>query len=141
MGKQEALASTAESVALFRSLLMEQKSYNFLRGLMLSLDSLGRMQNEMGMIEEALASVTMAVAARRVLASHWPDTFQPGLAQELNNLGVLQNAVGKRREALASTAEAVALSGLLLEPSTVKAREDAPGLTGAPARSSERKGT
>ena len=63
----------------------------------------------LGRREEALAAIEEAVAILRELAAARPDAFRPTLAASLTNLSADLRALGRREEALAAIEEAVAI--------------------------------
>ena len=74
-----------------------------------SLNNLSVRLADLGRREEALAAIQEAVAIYRELAAARPDAFRPDLASSLNNLSLRLADLGRREEALAAIQEAVAI--------------------------------
>ncbi|WP_147304375.1 tetratricopeptide repeat-containing serine protease family protein [Streptomyces sp. M7] len=81
----------------------------FLPDLAMSLNNLSIRLRGLGRREEALAAIEEAVTAYRQLAAARPDAFLPNLATSLNNLSALLGELGQREEALAAIEEAVTI--------------------------------
>ncbi len=73
------------------------------------LNNLSVRLSDLGRREEALAAIEEAVAIRRELAVLRPDAFRPDLAMSLNNVANRLSDLGRREEALAAIEEAVAI--------------------------------
>lgn len=78
---------------------------------------LGSLLGTLGRRQEALGYVKEAVALYRTLAEVSPEVFRGDLALGLTDLGVVQGELGQREEALAAMQEAVALRRALAEES------------------------
>ena len=93
-----------------------------------SLNNLSVRLGNLGRREDALAAIQEAVAIRRELAAARPDAFRPALATALTNLSNQLAGLGRREDALAAVQEAVAIRREL-----AAARPDAfrPGLAAA----------
>lgn len=88
--------------------LIEQARFRGSLGLLLG--ALGRRQEAMGFVKEA-------VDLYRKLAEFSPEVFRADLALGLADLGVVQGELGQREEALSAMQEAVALRRVLAEES------------------------
>ena len=77
--------------------------------LALSLNNLSVRLADLGRREDALAAIEEAVAICRELAAARPDAFRPDLASSLSNLSIRLADLGRREEALAAIEEAVAI--------------------------------
>ncbi len=97
-----AVAVTQALLAGPASVPEEPERARILNNLSVRLAALGRR-------EEALPAIEEAVALYRRLAARNPDAFEPDLATSLNTLSVRLAALGRRAEALAAIEEAVAL--------------------------------
>jgi tetratricopeptide (TPR) repeat protein len=73
------------------------------------LNNLSQRLSDLGRREEALAAIEEAVELYRVLAAARPDAFRPNLALSLNNLSNAVSAFDRGVEALAAIEEAVAI--------------------------------
>ena len=104
--RAEAVAPTAEAVAIFRELAAANPA--FVPNLAMALNDLGNCLREVGRRAEAVAPTEEAVTLYRELAAA-NDAFAANLAGTLNNLGIRYSEVGRRAEAVAPTDEAVAL--------------------------------
>ena len=71
-----------------------------------SLNNLSLRLADLGRREEALAAIEEAVGIRRELTAARPDAFRPDLASTLNNLSILLAGLGRPEEALAAIEEA-----------------------------------
>jgi len=80
-----------------------------------SLKSLATAQSEVGLRDDALATITEAVDLYRELAQANPAAYTPDLALSLNNLANRQSQAGLRDDALATLTEAVDLRRALAQ--------------------------
>jgi tetratricopeptide (TPR) repeat protein len=78
----------------------------FLPNLATSLNNLSVWLGDLGRREDALAAIEEAVAIRRTLAQARRDAFLPDLATALNNLSIRLGDLGRREDALAAVEEA-----------------------------------
>ena len=74
-----------------------------------SLNNLSVRLADLGRREDALAAIQEAVAICRELAAARPDAFRPDLAMSLNNLAVRLADLGRREDALAAIEEAAGI--------------------------------
>ncbi len=83
----------------------EQGKQNSVSDLAEELHRLSTTQDNLGMLDAALASTVEATDLSRTLSNE--EAFLPDLAGSLNNLATMQSAVGRREEALGTAEEAV----------------------------------
>jgi tetratricopeptide (TPR) repeat protein len=104
-GASLALAQTAaftyERLADASENDIEQKARNLL--------NLSNWMSRLGRLEDALAAIEEAVTAYRQLAAARPDAFLPDLAGSLTNQSVFLSDVGRREDALAAIEQSVKL--------------------------------
>jgi len=100
--RERAASVTAAIAESQRNVPISAQRARLLNNLCVRLSDLGRR-------EEALAAIEEAVGVYRDLALARPDGLQPDLAQSLNNLSVQLSALGRREEALSAIEEAVAI--------------------------------
>jgi tetratricopeptide (TPR) repeat protein len=81
--------------------------------LAMSLNNLSVRLGDLGRREDALAAIEEAVAIRRDLAAARLDAFDPDLAMSLDNLSSRLGDLGRREDALAAIEEAVAIHRVL----------------------------
>ena len=75
----------------------------------MSLNNLSLRLADLGRREDALAAIQEAVTIYRELAAARPDAFRPDLATSLNNLSLRLADLGRREDALAAIEEAVTI--------------------------------
>ncbi|MGV9610310.1 tetratricopeptide repeat protein, partial [Streptomyces sp. NPDC003631] len=81
----------------------------FLPDLAGSLNNLAVRLGELGRREDALTAIEEAITAYRELAAARPDAFLPDLAMSLNNLSNRLGALGRREDALTAIEEAITI--------------------------------
>jgi tetratricopeptide (TPR) repeat protein len=81
----------------------------FLPSLASALNNLSVRLGALGRREDALAAIEEAVAIRRTLAQARPEVFLPNLAMALNNLSIQLGDLGRHEDALAAKQEADAI--------------------------------
>lgn len=100
--REQAATLTARAVELAR----KQDSRELLAA---ALHNLAVRLGDLGRREEALTAIEEAVTILRDLAVVRPDALRPSLARSLNNLAIALSALGRREEALAVIEEALAI--------------------------------
>jgi tetratricopeptide (TPR) repeat protein len=105
---EEAVASAAESVEMYKS-LASITAQDLRLDLARSLNNLSTFQSRLGRDEEALASVTQAVEFARTLVAGSPNEYGSGLALALSNQAETYRLLGRREDALASATEALTI--------------------------------
>jgi len=83
--------------------------YAYRPDLALSLNNLSVSLTKLGRPEDALAAIEEAVTIRRELAAARPEAYRPDLALSLNNLAARLADLGRPEDALAASQEAVTI--------------------------------
>ena len=107
--RERAASLTETAVAAFRERLLRDENERDHASLANLLNNLSVRLSDLGRREDALAAIEEALAIQRDLAAARPDVFRPDLATSLNSLSNRLSALGRREDALAAIEEAVAI--------------------------------